>query len=340
MFRPPAFWSDDRVYNLPRSLLAPAACLYHGASLLRRRLVRPVQVEKPVICIGNMTMGGAGKTPVTLMLADMLADMGQRVAILSRGYGGAETGPIKVAPTQTARQIGDEPLMMAADFAVYVGRNRVAAAQLALADGADILLMDDGLQNPSLARDCNLLIVDSMVGFGNGALFPAGPLREKIEPTLQRVQAVVLIGESDPIRADMRALIAACHARNIDIFTAHFVPQNMPQARLIAYCGIGRPSKFFTMLKKNGAQLASCHAFNDHYPYREKDAQALLQQAKTLNAQLVTTKKDIARLQGAAPKSALAQLATHSQAIDIEVICAPLAGLQSLIAAVCANTND
>jgi len=343
MFRPPAFWLDDSAHNLPKSLLSPAARLYYGASLLRWHLARPVRVEKPVICIGNMTMGGAGKTPVTLMLAEMLEKMGQRVAILSRGYGGAEKAPVKVAPTHTARQIGDEPLMMAADFAVYVGRNRVAAARLALADGADILLMDDGLQNPHLARDCNLLIVDSAVGFGNGALFPAGPLREKITPALQRIQAVVLIGENEntqQTRDDMRALTAACHAHTIPIFTAHFVPQNIPQARLLAYCGIGRPSKFFTMLKKSGADLAACRAFSDHYFYKEKDAGALLQQAKKLEAQLVTTKKDIARLHGAAADSALAQLATHSQAIDIEVICEPLADLQSLIVAVCAKTPN
>ena len=346
MFRPPAFWSADRPYGLAKNLLWPAAQIYCGASLLRRHLTHPVQVEKPVICVGNVTLGGAGKTPVTLMLADMLEKMGQRVAILSRGYGGIEKGPIKVAPTHTARQIGDEALMMAADFPVYVGRNRIETAQLALAAGADILLMDDGLQNPTIARDCNLLIVDSTVGFGNGALFPAGPLREKIQSALQRIQAVVLINESEKTentkqaRADMCALIEACHARNIPIFTAYFVPQNIPQARLLAYCGIGRPSKFFTMLEKNGAELAAGRAFNDHYFYKEKDAHTLLQQAKKLNAQIVTTKKDMARLQRAAPNSALAELATHSQAIDIEVICEPLAELQNLLRHVCAKMNS
>lgn len=276
----PDFWRDG---GGPAALLAPLGALYGLATGLRFAFARPWRAPVPVVCVGNLVMGGAGKTPVALDLARRLAG----VHILTRGYGGTEEGPLRVDPAvHTAAQVGDEALLLADAAPTWVGGDRVASARAAVAAGAKVLLMDDGFQNPGLAKDLSLLVVDGAYGFGNGRVFPAGPLREAPARGLARAQAVVLIGEN---------------ARNLDfgglpVLKARLVPgpeaADLKGKPLVAFAGLGRPEKFFATLEGLGCDLAAERAFPDHHPYTEADLEPLAATGLTM----VTTAKDRVRL--------------------------------------------
>jgi tetraacyldisaccharide 4'-kinase len=239
--------------------------------------------------VGNLTSGGSGKTPVAIALGDLLADHGN-VVFLTRGYGGQLDGPVIVDPSHhTARDTGDEALLLARRHRTIVARNRAAGARVADADGADFIVMDDGFQNFSLAKDFSLLVVDAESGFGNGRLIPAGPLREPVDAGLARANAIILTGSGDPVLPPF----------NGPIVRARFVPENLERLRgrkTMAFAGIGRPGKFFSMLSANGVELVRTQAFPDHHVFTTREVGELKNQAANSNALLATTEKDYVRL--------------------------------------------
>ncbi|MBI3506421.1 MAG: tetraacyldisaccharide 4'-kinase [Proteobacteria bacterium] len=285
--RAPEFWTSGGIAGV---LLAPlgAACALGGA--MRRAVATPWKAPVPVICIGNLTLGGAGKTPTVAAIVARLIARGRRPAILSRGYGGSERGPLRVDPAaHDAARVGDEPLLLAASAPVYVGGDRAASARLAVAGGADILVLDDGFQNPGLFKDRSLVVIDGAVGFGNGRVFPAGPLREPVSWGAARAQACALIG------GDRHNAAAST---GLPVLRADLVADDAALAgrRVLAFAGIGRPGKFFDTLAQVGAIVAATREFADHHPYTRAEIESLIAQALHLDAIPVTTAKDMMRI--------------------------------------------
>lgn len=291
--RAPAFWHDRPDHPVAR-LLAPVATVY--GSLSARRMARPgAQAPCPVICLGNFTLGGAGKTPAARAIAMILREHGAVPAFLSRGYGGRLTGPVRVEPgLHGAKDVGDEPLLLARDAVTVVARNRPVGAALCLETGATVVVMDDGLQNPSLAKDLALAVVDGGVGHGNGRVLPAGPLRAPPARQWPYVAGLILIGEG--ARGERVAAEAA--ARGVPVHRARLVPaaRSLAGRSVFAFAGIGRPQKFFETLEAAGAHLAGTRAFPDHHPFRPAERDALVADARRCGAVLVTTEKDAVRL--------------------------------------------
>ncbi|MDA8051602.1 MAG: tetraacyldisaccharide 4'-kinase [Rhodospirillales bacterium] len=278
-------------------LFSPASAIV--SRLAARRAARPgFLAPVPVLCCGNVTLGGAGKTILALALARLLAEAGIAVHILARGYGGRLAGPLRVQtgsepPAHDATAVGDEALVLAAAAPTWIGADRAATARAALAAGAKAFLLDDGLQNPTLEKSLSFLVIDGAAGFGNGRVVPAGPLREPPSAAARRVQAAVLIG------ADLhgaRALLPPA----LPVLTARLLPG--PEAALLAgrpvlaFAGIARPAKFFKTLEEAGAVLLARRSFPDHHPYRPREVARLLAEAARLGALPVTTAKDRVRL--------------------------------------------
>jgi tetraacyldisaccharide 4'-kinase len=287
----PRFWQRR---GLISAALLPAGWLFDTAGRLRRAGTRPTSTGMPVICIGNLVAGGAGKTPLTLALAEDLAQLGITVGILTRGYGGNLAGPVAVDPAVHGfRDVGDEPLLLAETAPVFVARDRPAGAALARKSGAQVLLMDDGLQNPSLVQNLRLIAIDGGYGFGNDRVLPAGPLRENLARGLARVQGAVLIGTD-------RFGLADWLRPRLPVACATLVPKADParwyRRRVLAFAGIGRPQKFFDTLASLGAEIVASRRFPDHHPYTEAEIAALIRQAKAKSAVAVTTAKDRLRL--------------------------------------------
>ncbi len=288
--QPPDFWQTD---GLPARLLAPAAWLYLRATRLRNERAVARAAPVPLVCVGNLVVGGAGKTPVALSLADFLGQQDQ-VHFLTRGYGGRATGPLRVDPyLHTAVDVGDEALLLADVAPTWLARDRVAGARAAADDGATLIIMDDGFQNPYIHKDLSLLVVDGAVGFGNRRVIPAGPLRETIGEGLARADTVIIMG---PDNAGVAGLIPS----PIPILTAALVPAApapWPQeSPVIAFAGIGRPQKFFDTIYDMGCRVISTHEFADHHPYMPRELTELSDEAARDRAVLVTTTKDWVRL--------------------------------------------
>ncbi|TVR96151.1 MAG: tetraacyldisaccharide 4'-kinase [Rhodospirillales bacterium] len=291
--RAPEFWYRTDPGSLA-TLLAPAAWAWQAATARRWRRASPWTAPVPVICVGNVVAGGAGKTPVTLSLGERLAALGVRVHFLSRGHGGNLSGPVQVDPDRhTAAEVGDEPLLLAAAAPTWVSRDRPAGARAAVAAGAGAVVMDDGFQNPSVAKSLSLLVVDGRYGFGNGRIVPAGPLREPVASALARTSAVVLMGPDE-------AGVTAAVNRRRPVLRAHLKPGPDASAlagrRVLAFAGIGHPEKFLATLQDLGARVVASRAFADHHRYRTDELAALLRQARALDALPVTTAKDAVRI--------------------------------------------
>jgi len=325
--REPAFWY--RPPSWMSRLLAPLGALY-GAVAARRMRRAGTVVELPVICVGNYHLGGAGKTPATLALARLLRDMGERPAVVSRGYGGTIAGPLAVNPAQhIAAEVGDEPLMMAAHVPVIVSRDRAAGAALARAQGASVVLLDDGFQNPALAKDMALIVIDAARGVGNACVFPAGPLRAPLPPQVARTDALVVIGEGRG--AD--GVAAAVAARGAPVLRARLAPDQAALSRLrgrrvLAFAGIGDPRRFFRTLRAGGADVAETRAFADHHRFSQEEIARLAADAQAGSLMLVTTEKDMARIRSDA------RLAGHVATIatlPVELIFDDAAGLHALL---------
>jgi tetraacyldisaccharide 4'-kinase len=287
----PGFWRYDGGGIWP-TLLGPFGAV--TTAVIARRLARPgSRAPVPVICCGNVTVGGAGKTTLALDLGRRLVARGHRVHFLLRGYGGTVRGTHRVAPGDTAALVGDEALLLAEVAPTWTGGDRVAGARAAVAGGADVLVLDDGLQNPGLHKDLSLLVVDGTTGFGNGRVLPAGPLREPVAAGASRCQAVVLIG-------DDRAGVGSILPRGLPVLHARLVPDPDVAAlagrKVLAFAGIASPDKFFATLRDAGADIAGSVPFPDHHRYTDRDLRSLLDQAARLGAELATTPKDAVRL--------------------------------------------
>jgi tetraacyldisaccharide 4'-kinase len=303
--RAPAFWQAEG-NRLAAWLLAPLGWLYGRITLAR--LAQPGEpVAIPVIAIGNFTAGGAGKTPVTRALSEALAARGERPFILSRGYGGSLRGPHRVEPSRdTAAMVGDEPLMLARQGPVIIARDRRAGARMALEQGASVLVLDDALHNPHLAKDFTLAVVDGGAGFGNGFCLPAGPLRAPVGPMLAQTDAVLMIG------ADRHDIVVELRGRPIfasAIAADPRIAEALRKKRVLAFCGIGRPEKFAETLREIGAEIVRLRAFPDHHAFTESEASALLSEAGKLGATPVTTEKDAMRLAGGPAREKLREAA-------------------------------
>ena len=302
--RAPAFWWQTSPSRLAR-LLSPLGFVY--GCIAARRLARVgARTSMPVICVGNFTAGGAGKTPTALAIAGLLIAAGRNPAFLSRGYGGRSAGPLRVGPGQDADEVGDEPLLLARCAPTIVSRDRPAGAAMAQAHGADILVMDDGLQNPSLVKDLAIAVVDGWAGFGNGLPLPAGPLRAALDAQWPAVDAVLVVGEG---AAGARAAKAA-EERGKPVFRAVLKPEDGPAAglrgsRVLAFAGIARPEKLFDSLRECGAIVEATRSFPDHHPFTATDLAGLRDAAGRQGLQLVTTEKDLARI---GPKAAGADI--------------------------------
>jgi tetraacyldisaccharide 4'-kinase len=249
-----------------------------------------------VICIGNLVAGGTGKTPVALAVTSLLTAGGLDAHIVTRGYGGRLAGPVRVNPHHhDAAAVGDEALLLAARAPCWVARDRAAGVRAAVATGADVVLFDDGFQNPTVVKTLSLLVVDAAYGFGNGQVIPMGPLRESLTRGLARADGVVLLGAG----ADTARVSAPEMGTRLPVLRAMLEPvsgQGLKGARLLAFAGIGRPEKFFASLRSLGAVLVGTRAFPDHYRYRDGQIEKLRQHAEQAQARLVTTAKDIVRI--------------------------------------------
>ncbi len=297
--RAPGFWSNPPgAPGLVALLLTPLGWLWGMAGRLRRRLARPVRAPVPVICVGNLTAGGAGKTPTVIALLSALSARGIAAHAVTRGHGGRERGPHRVDPARDdAARVGDEPLLLASWAPVWVARDRAAGALAAARAGAAAAVLDDGHQNPSLVKDLSLVVVDAGAGFGNGRLIPAGPLREDVAGGLARADAVVLIGGD----AEAQATLARWPLLGrLPVLRARLEPlaTGLPLggAAVVAFAGIGRPGKFFATLRGLGANLVAAHAFPDHAPYAPRVLRRMIAEARAADAMLVTTEKDAVRL--------------------------------------------
>lgn len=282
--RAPDFW---RRKNAALALALAPLGLLHGASVaFKARRAKPYDPGIPVICVGNLTVGGSGKTPIAIAIAQVLRAKGHRPYFLTRGYGGSEGGPALVSRDHKAHVMGDEALLLARTAPTIVARDRAAGAKLAKEKGATILVMDDGHQNFSLRKNLSLVVVDAETGFGNGFQIPAGPLREPVRQGLARADAVVLVGEGMQELEDFRGPLLRAHLKT--------EADAVCGQRVFAFAGIGRPEKFVTALQEGGALVTGHCFFADHHPYSEEDIHKL--KAAAGEAVLVTTEKDFVRL--------------------------------------------
>lgn len=321
----PHFWSAGldpyarEAAPLTRALLTPVSKLYSFVTAQRITHAAPFMCSVPVICIGNITAGGSGKTPIVKALRDAFSDAGIRTATLSRGYGGKEQGPLKVdAGLHTAKDVGDEPCMLAGSGESWIARDRPEGARGIASDGAQLIIMDDGHQNPSLHKDVSLLVIDASAPFGNGFIIPKGPLREPVSAALSRADGVIMMGTGETP--------SIINASGLPIIRATLKQTSpMPTGPLIAFAGIGRPERFFDSLRHAGADLLDTQGFADHYSYRPSDLDSLRERAALDNAKLVTTEKDYVRL----PKDQRADIYT----IPVEAVFSDIQALMGLLRA-------
>lgn len=293
--REPHFWSVTDLQSresaqFMRTLLWPISKLYAHLGARRIAKTTPYKASIPVICIGNLTVGGSGKTPVVARVREYLTQKGLRAASLSRGYKGELKGPLKVDFTNhSAKQVGDEPLMLACSGEAWIGADRVAAAKAMVEDGVEVIIMDDGHQNPTLHKDLSIIVVDGGNPVGNGKVFPSGPLREPVETGLARADSLLIIGDGEKQFTSPRD--------DLPLHRAQITPRApAPSGPLIAFAGIGRPTKFFDTLTEAGADLVETVPFPDHHTFSQGDLTFLNTLAKERNARLITTEKDYVRL--------------------------------------------
>jgi tetraacyldisaccharide 4'-kinase len=297
--RAPAFWLADRP-GLVAQLLRPIGALY-GAVTTWRMASAGAPSPVPILCVGNFTVGGAGKTPSAIALARLFMARGETIYFLSRGHGGRRKSgsePIVVDSLHhDAAFIGDEPLLLARVAPTIVSRDRAAGAAAAARLGASLIIMDDGMQNPTIAKHCVLVAVDGRTGAGNGLCFPAGPLRAPLRHQMEFADALIMIGD---LTAGRSVATLAQH-RSRPVLKARLIADagtiaRINQQRIFAFAGIGHPEKFFHMLAHCGSHLVGCRAFPDHHPFTRKDCDELADRAAAERAVLVTTEKDLVRL--------------------------------------------
>lgn len=315
---PPGWWYGRTAGDRAKAaLLMPLGFLYGNAVRARFAFAKPYRSKLPVVCIGNFTVGGAGKTPLALAVAELFRELGANPVFLTRGFGGQLAGPHLVDPDRDDfADVGDEALLLARTAPTVVARKRPDGARAIEQTGASVVIMDDGFQNPSLVKDLSLIAVDVSAGTGNGLVFPAGPLRASFGFQSKRADAVVLVDGASSARS--------LPELEVPVFHASLAPDGecewLQAQPVLAFCGIGRPQKFFDTLQEAGATLARIRPFPDHHAFTDDDACALLEQASSLGAQLVTTEKDWVRLGGAEP---LADLKASTRVLPVRLVFSP-----------------
>lgn len=297
MIKPPKFWYDKGSFI--SFVLFPFSFLYGACMFFRRQRAAPHKSRVPVICCGNITLGGAGKTPTALWLGQELEKQGVKVVYLSRGWGGSIEGPIKVDPEKhTYHQVGDEPLLLARQAVTIVSKNKILGSKLAEENGADVIIMDDGFQNQALHKDFSLLVLDGLKGLGNGRVFPAGPLREGLKQGLKNASAILVLGEDRvglckevaTLKPFMPLFRGKLKVKNAGLF------RDAADKKWVAFAGIGVPQKFFDSLDREKFKVVERRSFPDHCSYTDKDIQMLQDLAIRSKAQLITTAKDWVKL--------------------------------------------
>lgn len=315
--REPDFWWQKP--GLAARLLSPLAWIYGAVSGWRMQQAG-FRAGIPVVCIGNFTLGGTGKTPSAIAVATLLAAEGETPFFLTRGYGGSLAGPVQVDLAQhRAADVGDEPLLLARQAPTVVARERAAGAAFAQASGATIIIMDDGLQNPSLHKDLSIAVVDGRRGFGNGYVFPAGPLRAPLATQTARIHAVLIVGTG----SGAGAVAEYARAAGLAVMSARLEPA--PEAlraigsrEVLAFAGIGDPEKFFTTLASAGIETKIKESFADHHPYSENEAARILARCEADALVAVTTEKDLVRLSG--QDGARGRLAAAAKTIPVALV--------------------
>jgi tetraacyldisaccharide 4'-kinase len=330
----PAFWTKEP--GLAADLLLPIGAMWDAAGRLRRALARPHRAPAPIVCVGNLVAGGAGKTPVTLALVDWLRVRGGAPHIVTRGYGGRLCGPVQVDPARhDFAAVGDEALLLAAAAPCWVARDRSVGVAAAIASGATAVLLDDGFQNPTIGKALALLVVDAAYGFGNRRVMPGGPLRENLQRGLARADGVILLAAAgDPAMPRPPGLPA--ERPIIPAILAPVAGERFAGRRLVAFAGIGRPAKFFAALRGLGVELVGARNFPDHHPFRSGEITALRRMADREKAQLVTTAKDLVRV----PPAARADIEVLEVAIRWPDPAALARGLAPIVLSAGGNGRD
>lgn len=310
----PEFWTKQSFLS---DILQPLGKIYAAATARRLKSHTPYKSEYPVICIGNLTAGGTGKTPVSLSIAKMLRGMGKNPYFITRGYGGSLYNVVVNRQIHTPQQVGDEPLLLAEVAPTVVNPDRAAAAKLAVANGADCLVMDDGFQNPTLHKDISFLVFDGNYGIGNGRVIPAGPLREPFNAGIQRAQAVIILGDDKH---------SVAKQTDLPVFYGK-IKEEQPKItnrNIVAFCGIGHPEKFFASLNKCGFNLVKTFNFPDHHFYTRSDLSSLIDFAQKNNLDIYTTSKDFVKI--------LPELRSHFKVLNIKISWQDEAALQNFLA--------
>ena len=324
--KPPAWWTEDLNKSrnvLVRSTLRAAGNAYGSAAKLREQMVDAYQCSKPVICIGNFTVGGAGKTPLAINVADRLSARGKSIAFLTRGYGGTVEGPHMVDPgTDTAEAIGDEAFLLAQHGPVMISADRAAGARILELVDCDVIIMDDGFQNPTLRKDLSIIVADASVDqpFGNLEVMPAGPLRAPIDWQSKHADAILVVSdEPKDVQRIREDLNFECPMFRATIKTKP-VPLTMQHDAIIAFCGIGKPEKFFQTLADLELNVTAHIAFDDHHPFSDEEAAELVERSQQTGAKLLTTTKDATRIRNASnPSPMMKKLADRLSELEIEL---------------------
>lgn len=282
----PRYWQSNSFIS---KILAPIGCLYGWLTQIRLKLKKAPKAEIPIICIGNITAGGTGKTPVSVSIAKMLATDMYHPFFLTRGYGGKLQNVMVNPKKHSARDVGDEPLLLTLQAPVIVNANRFEGAKLAIQEGADIAIMDDGFQNPSLHKDLSFLVFDGSYGIGNGKIIPAGPLRETFEDGIKRADALIILGK------DKHNLAERC---KLPVFFGHTetLQTTVSDGKVFAFAGIGHPQKFYHTLGQLGFDIVQTIDFPDHHFYSKEELENIIQKAKEQNAEVYTTSKDFVKV--------------------------------------------
>lgn len=282
----PKYWQSN---SLIAKILTPISWIYGWLTQLRLRTHKPSETTVPVICIGNITAGGTGKTPVSLSIAKMLETEMYHPFFVTRGYGGKQKNVLVNYKKHSAQEVGDEPLLLASQAPTVVNPNRYAAAQIAVSQGADIIIMDDGFQNPSLRKDLSFLVFDGAYGVGNGRVLPAGPLRETFADGIKRANALIILGKDKHHLAERS---------NLPVFYGHTEPvqTTMNKADVLAFAGIGHPQKFYRTLQQCQFNVVKTIDFPDHHFYTNKEIAEIVATAKEKNLEIYTTSKDYVKI--------------------------------------------
>lgn len=283
----PSYWKNDCFVS---KVLSPLGCLYTFATRLNIRKSKPKSVNKPVICIGNLTAGGTGKTPVALSIAELLQEQGRTPFFVSRGYGGKLKNIVVDNKSHSAQDVGDEPLLLSEQAPVVVNPDRYQGALTAIKNGAEIIVMDDGYQNPGLKKDLSFLVFDGEFGCGNQQGIPAGPMRETLQDGLKRAQAVIIIGDD---KHNLKEQVGS-----LPVFFGKISPKIPAETnkKIIAFAGIGRPQKLYNSLQEVGFTVSESYDFPDHHQYTVKELKQLIDRAETLGIEIYTTTKDFVKI--------------------------------------------